>query len=154
MSLHPTPDHPRFAPVADGGLLVEFGEAISDDAHHAVLALDQALARDPPAGIGEAVPANASLLVTFDPVATDQLEAGRLVPLSYPNAMMHTSEAADWVLGSLESGLMPVVDGTPIRLAARSICIHGDSPGAVAMARHIRDRLQAGGVALQPFLRR
>ena len=71
MSAPPTPDHPRFAPVADGGLLVEFGEAISDDAHHAVLALDQALARDPPAGIGEAVPAYASLLVTFDPVVTD-----------------------------------------------------------------------------------
>ena len=71
MSAPPTPDHPRIAPVADGGLLVEFGEAISDDAHHAVLALDQALARDPPSGIGEAVPAYASLLVTFDPVVTD-----------------------------------------------------------------------------------
>ena len=71
MSAPPTPDHPHFTPVADRGLLVEFGEAISDNAHRAVLALDQALARDPPAGIGEAVPAYASLLVTFDPVVTD-----------------------------------------------------------------------------------
>ena len=71
MSTAPTPDHPRFTPVAERGLLVEFGEAISDGAHLAVLALDQALARTPSPGVGEAVPAFASLLVTFDPVVTD-----------------------------------------------------------------------------------
>ena len=71
MSAKPTPDHPRFTPVAERGVLVEFGEAISDDAHRAVLALDQALAQAPPPGVGEAVPAYASLMVTFDPVVTD-----------------------------------------------------------------------------------
>jgi UPF0271 protein len=38
-------------------------------------------------------------------------------------------------------------------LAAQSICVHGDSPDAVAMAREIRTRLQAAGVVLAPFLR-
>ncbi|NBS48777.1 MAG: LamB/YcsF family protein, partial [Betaproteobacteria bacterium] len=33
-----------------------------------------------------------------------------------------------------------------------SICVHGDSPGAVDMARAIRERLQARGVAIAPFL--
>jgi UPF0271 protein len=48
---------------------------------------------------------------------------------------------------------MPVVDGDPIPLAAHSICIHGDSPHAVAMAQDIRARLTAAGVTLAPFLR-
>ena len=49
---------------------------------------------------------------------------------------------------------MPVVSGPPIRLQAHSICVHGDSPGAVAMARHIRARLESEGVTLAPFLTR
>ena len=81
MSTAPTPDHPRFTPVAERGLLVEFGEAISDGAHLAVLALDQALARTPPPGVGEAVPAFASLLVTFDPVVTDHPAVERALRL-------------------------------------------------------------------------
>ncbi len=50
-------------------------------------------------------------------------------------------------------GLMPVVGGDPIPLAAHSICVHGDSPPhAVAMARDIRARLEAaGGVTLSAF---
>jgi len=52
------------------------------------------------------------------------------------------------LLGFLDSGLMPVVDGRPIPLAAQSICVHGDSPGAVALARQIRNGLQTAGVAL------
>lgn len=71
MSAAPTPDHPRFTPVAERALLIEFAEAITDDAHRAVLALDQALAAAPVDGVAEAVPAYASLLVTFDPVVTD-----------------------------------------------------------------------------------
>jgi UPF0271 protein len=57
------------------------------------------------------------------------------------------------LLGFLKTGLMPVVDGDPIALAAHSICIHGDSPHAVAMAKEIRARLSAAGVTLAPFLR-
>jgi UPF0271 protein len=57
------------------------------------------------------------------------------------------------LLGFLDTGLMPVVDGDPIPLAAHSICIHGDSPHAVAMAQDIRARLAAAGVTLAPFVR-
>ena len=67
--------------------------------------------------------------------------------------MIHDpQEAADRLVSYLETGLMPVVDGAPIKLDAHSICVHGDGPSAIAMARHIREVLSARGVALKPFL--
>jgi UPF0271 protein len=51
----------------------------------------------------------------------------------------------------LETGLMPVVDGAPIKLAAHSICVHGDSPGAVDMTRAIWKHLTAHGVEIKSF---
>ena len=81
------------------------------------------------------------------------LPSGRLVPRSKPGAMIEGSEAAAArLLGFLDSGLMPVMDGVPIRLKAQSICVHGDSKGAVEMARHLRGALQAAGVTIAPFL--
>ena len=81
------------------------------------------------------------------------LSNGRLVPRSRADAMIPDAKAAtDRLLAFLDSGLMPVVDGAPIRLAAQSVCIHGDSPHAVGMAREIRARLTAAGVVLAPFL--
>jgi len=47
---------------------------------------------------------------------------------------------------------MPVVGGEPIELAAHSICVHGDSDGAVAMARMIRDGLGTAGIQPAGFV--
>jgi len=71
MTAVPTPDRPRFTPVADHAVLVEFAEAIDEDAHAAVLALDRAVSDAPCAGLREAVPAFVNLLVDFDPLVTD-----------------------------------------------------------------------------------
>ena len=60
--------------------------------------------------------------------------------------------AADRLVAFLGSGLMPTLDGPAIELAAHSICVHGDSPGAVQMARHIRTTLTAAGITLAAFL--
>ncbi len=80
--------------------------------------------------------------------------SGRLVPRGQEGAMIHDAGiAAIRLVGFLRSGLMPVVDGDPIRLTAHSICVHGDSPGAVAMARQIRAVLLAEGIAVQSFLK-
>lgn len=95
-------------------------------------------------------------LPTFSEIFADRayLPNGRLVPRSRPDAMIHGAKAAaDRLIGFLASGLMPVVGGDPIRLAAQSICVHGDGPEAVAMAVEVRARLQAAGVVLAPFLR-
>ncbi|MEZ5923810.1 MAG: allophanate hydrolase subunit 1 [Hyphomicrobiaceae bacterium] len=67
----PTPEHPRFTPVADHALLVEFADVIGEEAHAAVLRLDAALADRSCPGFIEAIPAYVSLLVDFDPLATD-----------------------------------------------------------------------------------
>jgi inhibitor of KinA len=67
----PTPAAPIFRPIAERAVLVEFGTALDDDAHAAVLRLDQALAATPCPGLCEAVPAFVHLLVEFDPLITD-----------------------------------------------------------------------------------
>jgi len=80
---------------------------------------------------------------------------GLLVPRGQPGAMIHDAEeAAQRLIQFIESGRMSVVGGEPIPLAADSICVHGDSPGAVDMARHIRSELEAAGLPPSPFLQR
>jgi UPF0271 protein len=95
-------------------------------------------------------------LPTYSEIFADRayLPNGRLVPRSRPDAMVHGAKAAaERLIGFLDTRLMPVVGGDPIPLVAQSICVHGDSPDAVAMAREIRAQLQAAGVVLAPFLR-
>lgn len=94
-------------------------------------------------------------LQVFSEVFADRAyqATGRLVPRSHPLSMIHDADfAAKRLIVLLETGLMPTLDGPAIRLAAQSICVHGDSPGAVAMARHIRGALNSAGVAFASFL--
>lgn len=80
------------------------------------------------------------------------LSSGQLVPRGQDGAMIHdAADAAQRLITFLDTGLMPVVDGDPIKLAAHSICVHGDSAGAVDMAREIRVRLTAHGVQISSF---
>ncbi len=77
---------------------------------------------------------------------------GQLVPRSQPGAMIHDPlEAAARLMRYLETGLMPTVDGSEIPLEVHSVCVHGDSPGAVEMARHLRQHLSGAGIAVRPF---
>ena len=59
---------PRLRPVADVGVLVEFGESISEAVHARVLALDAALCTEGFPGFTESIPAFASILVGYDPL--------------------------------------------------------------------------------------
>jgi UPF0271 protein len=78
---------------------------------------------------------------------------GQLVPRSQSGAVLHdATAAADRLIAFLRTGEMPCLAGGTVRLAAQSICVHSDTPGAVAMARDIRARLAAEGVAVGPFL--
>ena len=79
--------------------------------------------------------------------------AGQLVPRGQPGAMIEDAdEAAERLIGFVRTGLMPTVGGEPIRLDVQSICIHGDSDHAVAMARRVRAALTAEGIEIAPFL--
>ncbi len=81
------------------------------------------------------------------------LSTGQLVPRARPGAVLHdVDEASERLIAFLRTGRMPVVDGEPIPLAAHSVCVHGDNAESVRMARAIRMRLQAEGVAVAPFL--
>jgi UPF0271 protein len=78
---------------------------------------------------------------------------GRLVPRGQAGAVFHDAEfAAARMQRFAETGKMPVLGGGEVALAARSVCVHGDSPGAVALAKTLRLRLEAAGVAIRPFV--
>jgi 5-oxoprolinase (ATP-hydrolysing) subunit A len=49
------------------------------------------------------------------------------------------------------SGEVPAVDGTQVTISAESVCVHGDSPGAVQIAAAVRDQLKAAGVDIRTF---
>ena len=70
---------PRYRPVADHAVLVEFGEAISHDINDQVRRLDSALSAAPFDGFTEAIPAYASVLVDFDPIVTDHQVVQRAI---------------------------------------------------------------------------
>ena len=68
--------------------------------------------------------------------------------------MLHDPDLiAERMLHLAQTGEIEAVDGTRLRLKADSICVHGDSPGAVTISARIRQRLLAAGVTIQPFVR-
>jgi UPF0271 protein len=83
------------------------------------------------------------------------LPDGALVSRREPGAVLHDPTAiADRVAAMVQTGHLTAVDGTSISVRAQSVCVHGDSPGAVQIARAVRERLTAAGVQLIPFAQR
>lgn len=77
---------------------------------------------------------------------------GRLVSRREPGAVLSDAdEIADRVLTMVAQGVVTAVDGTSIPVDAESVCVHGDSPGAVRIAMAVRARLAGHGVAPAPF---
>ena len=75
---------------------------------------------------------------------------GSLVPRSRPDALLHDpEEAAARVLRMLREGKVRSVDGADADVMAETICVHGDTPGAVEFARALRSRLAADGVTIR-----
>jgi 5-oxoprolinase (ATP-hydrolysing) subunit A len=75
-----------------------------------------------------------------------------LVPRSQPGALLDDpAMVAQRMVDMLITGRMRSVDGVEIVVSARSICVHGDSPGAVAMAVAVRKALAEADVEIQAF---
>ena len=94
-------------------------------------------------------------LNTFSEIFADRAYQanGHLVPRSQDGAVIKDAQAAsERLLRFLDTGNMPTIDGGSVRLKAESICIHGDNPAAVAMARHLKQQLEDQGVQVKPFL--
>jgi UPF0271 protein len=78
---------------------------------------------------------------------------GTLVPRSEPGALLGSTEAVvERALRLASAGEVVAVDGSVLRVGARSLCLHGDTPGAVQLARAVREGLTAEGVAVRPFV--
>lgn len=77
---------------------------------------------------------------------------GSLVDRRLPGAVLHDPEAiAARMLRLVTEGRVTAVDGSEITLEAQSICVHGDTPAAVAIASHLRGALERAGITLAPF---
>ena len=78
---------------------------------------------------------------------------GLLVARSEPGAVLHDADAiAARVVRFVTEGVVEAVDGSDVALAAESVCVHGDTDGAVAIARAVRAALDGAGVAVRPFI--
>ena len=80
------------------------------------------------------------------------LPDGQLVPRHHEGAVLREpEEIADRVAVMVRTGQVSAIDGSLIDVDAESICVHGDSPGAVQIATAVRRRLEAEGVTLEAF---
>ncbi|WP_062221642.1 LamB/YcsF family protein [Aureimonas sp. D3] len=77
---------------------------------------------------------------------------GTLVSRREAGAVIHDPAlVAARMVQLAQHGTLTAIDGSTIRLAARSICVHGDSPGAVAIARAVREAFERDGITIKSF---
>jgi len=81
------------------------------------------------------------------------LADGRLVPRGEPDAVLaDPGEVAARAVRLAADHEVLAIDGTVVRVDARSLCVHGDTPGAVELAQAVRDALGEAGVGIHPFV--
>ena len=77
---------------------------------------------------------------------------GQLVSRREPGAVLgDPAEIARRVVSMVTSGQVIAIDGSQITVSVESVCVHGDSPGAVRIATAVRDQLEAAGTGIGPF---
>jgi len=127
----------------------EMAEAIA----HAILAVDSALILFAPANSAmERAGQKAKLQVAREIFADrNYLNDGWLVPRTRPDALLRDpNEAAQRVLRMLREGKVRSIEGQDVEVRGDTICVHGDTPGAVEFARELRTRLEREGVEIRP----
>jgi UPF0271 protein len=78
---------------------------------------------------------------------------GTLVPRTEEGALLTDTDAVvARAIRLAERGEIVAVDGTVLTNPARSLCLHGDTPGAVRHATAVRSALESAGVPLTPFV--
>ncbi|MBA1200698.1 LamB/YcsF family protein [Pseudomonas capeferrum] len=77
---------------------------------------------------------------------------GTLVSRREPGAVLHDPKiVARRMLRLVEDGMIEAIDGSLTHINADSICVHGDSPAAVDMARELRRVFELANITLAPF---
>ncbi len=119
-----------------------FGALQAMEPHIAVLALDGSAQVRAALAVGLRVELEAYADRAYQP-------NGLLVPRTMEGAVLHDAgEIAERCVRLATEGEIVAVDGTVLKVGARSICIHGDNPEAVAIARSVRTALEAAGVII------
>jgi UPF0271 protein len=79
-------------------------------------------------------------------------DTGNLTSRKTPGAVLHDAgQAAARVLRMIHEQAITTITGKRVPAQIETICVHGDTPSAVAMARTLREMLEANGIAVAPF---
>ena len=125
--------------------------ALAEAVTRAILAVDRTLLLFAPGESALARAAAALELQVAREVFADRnyLPDGALVPRTRPDALLHDAEeAAARVLRMLRENVVRAIDGSDVPVQADTVCVHGDTPEAVAFAVNLRARLNAAGVSV------
>ncbi len=81
-------------------------------------------------------------------------DTGELTPRGQPGAVIHDPQKSlDQVLEMVVNGHIPTTGGKRLPVQPETLCIHGDTAGAVEIARRLRGALEQNGVEIAPFAR-
>ena len=173
MSPHEAEDLVLYQIAAVAGVAQVEGVPLQHVKPHGALynmaALDSALA----GAIARAVAAFSQSLILLGPPGSELLTAGRaaglrvagecfadrayepdgsLVSRRKPGAIIQNVDAVvERTVRMAKDGTVVAIDGSIIQVAAETICVHGDTPGADELAAKIRAALQAAGIAVKPL---
>ncbi len=127
---------------------------VADTICRAIRAIDRGLILLAPAASQLVVAGRAAGLTVVEEIFADRacLPDGQLVPRARSDAMIHGPAACmAHISAMLEAGALIAVDGTRIATPIGSICVHGDNPDAVAVARHLCAGLKLDGYQVVPL---
>ncbi|PYE88075.1 LamB/YcsF family protein [Phyllobacterium leguminum] len=150
----------RVAYVKPHGALyntISFDERQAADVIAAILGVDPSLVLVALAGSPLIEQARASGLAVVAEAFADRAYTadGKLVSRRQPGAVLHDPEmVAGRMLRLVTDGVVESIDGKMADIDAQTICVHGDSPDAVAIARRLRSLLEENGLTIRPFAAR
>lgn len=77
---------------------------------------------------------------------------GRLAPRGTPGALItDLNKVVERAISIVDKGVVEAVDGRLIEVRAHTLCIHGDSPNAIEIARAVSSKLREVGIELKPM---
>jgi len=136
------------------GNLSETDKDVADAVARAIASVDRNLAALAIARSEQVRAAERAGLRVYSQIYADRAytEQGTLVPRSQPGAVIHdAAQAASRVVAMVEAGALITVSGAKLKTPIDSVCVHGDTPDAVAAARTVREKLKAAGATVAPF---
>lgn len=124
------------------------------DVIDAILAIDPSLVLMALAGSQLVEQARAAGLTVVAEAFADRAYTpeGNLVSRREKGSVLHDPDLiAERMVRMVKEGVIEAIDGTLTKVDAQSICVHGDSEGAVAMAKRLREKFEQSGLTIRSF---